>query len=535
MDVIPDPDAKSADPQHWSDVVVTRFLTADEIEGLYGESAREIAEVDGDGSGEAPWGDDADTEKRSTFGVDDYFEGAVSDGRIKRYRVIDRQHWIRERMDVAISPDGDVRQIGGDETPEAMADMQAHGYSFTKRNMRRVRWTVTTMTDVLHDDWSPYDRFTVVPFFPYFRRGKTRGMVDNAVGPQLSLNKGMSQATHIINTTANSGYWVEQNSLTNMSTEDLEHVGAQSGLVGEYAKGSRPPEKIQPNTMPHGVNELIQLSHKVLQDVTVPDAMRGITGAGESGLAIQSRQHASQQILSVPLDNLSRTRHMLGQWIDYAISKYYGTERVFRITRTNPKTGAEEDEAVELNKFHPETGAYLNDMTAGEYDVVIADQPIQTTFDNTNFMQAIEMREKGIAIPDSYVVKHSNLSDKPEIIAAMGQQSQPPADPTIEAKVALIQAQTRKTEAEAINKNVEGTFSSIQTAQQVVINPAIAPVADQILKSAGFQDADAAPIIDSSGIQAQPVVDTNPENTNPLTPVNPGVGITDGIEGGEIE
>jgi hypothetical protein len=226
---------------------------------------------------------------------------------------------------------------------------------------------------------------------------------------------------------------------------------------------------------------------------------------------------------------------MLGQWIDYAISKYYGTERVFRITRTNPKTGAEEDEAIELNKFQPETGAYLNDMTAGEYDVVIADQPIQTTFDNTNFTQAIEMREKGIAIPDIYVVKHSNLSDKPEIIAAMGQQSQPPADPTIEAKVALIQAQTRKTEAEAINKNVEGTFSSIQTAQQVVINPAIAPVADQILKSAGFQDADAPPIVDGSGIQAQPVVDTIPENTNPLTPVNPGVGITDGIESGEVE
>lgn len=38
-DVIPDPDAKSYDPDKWGDVIVSRWLTADEIEQLYGRAA----------------------------------------------------------------------------------------------------------------------------------------------------------------------------------------------------------------------------------------------------------------------------------------------------------------------------------------------------------------------------------------------------------------------------------------------------------------------------------------------------------------
>ncbi len=45
MDVIPDPDAKSYDPDEWSDVTVTRWLTYDEVEGLYGKEARNKLEM----------------------------------------------------------------------------------------------------------------------------------------------------------------------------------------------------------------------------------------------------------------------------------------------------------------------------------------------------------------------------------------------------------------------------------------------------------------------------------------------------------
>ena len=182
-----------------------------------------------------------------------------------------------------------------------------------------------------------------------------------------------------------------------------------------------------------------------------------------------------------------------------------------------------------INQFDPESGLYLNDMTSGEYGTVVTEQPMQVTFENSQFTQAIEMREKGIAIPDSAIVRKSNLSDKAEIIEQM-QGAPAPVDPMAEAKAALLKAQTRKAEADAVNKSVEGMFSATSAANQIALQPTIAPMADQMLVSAGFQDANAAPAIPNAPVGAQGV--QMPENTNPLTPTNPAVGMDAGIETG---
>ena len=115
----------------------------------------------------------------------------------------------------------------------------------------------------------------------------------------------------------------------------------------------------------------------------------------------------------------------------------------------------------------------------------------------------------------------------------LAQLTQPQSSPVDEAKVSLIQAQTRKTDAEATNKAVESQFSATQAAQNIAIQPAVAPLADALLKSAGYQDQDLPPIVPEvpQGLDVMP-----PErNTNPLTPANPAVGMEAGIEGGDDE
>lgn len=535
LDVIPDPDAKSYDPAGWSDVIVTRWLTLDEIEGLYGITARQIAAQEGSTTrDQQDFGEgDVDTAERSKFGTAyGRYDSRSSDSGEPRYRIIDRQKWVREKANVAIHPSGDIRPLGGDETPEAMAEMQSHGIRIVKRTVKRVRWVVSTIDTLLHESWSPYDRFTIIPFFPYFRRGKTRGMVDNAIGPAKALDKGVSQAIHIINTTANSGWQMEEGQLTNMTADELEAKGASTGLVLERKPSSPPLQKITANAMPDGIEKIIDLATFTLKDVTVPDAMRGTQGAETSGIAIQSKQHAAQQGLAVPLDSLARTRNMLAKWFDYGITKYYDSERVFRITKTDPNTGKDVDETLTINKFDPETGAYFNDMTAGEYDVAITEQPMQVTFENSQFTQVMEMRTANVSIPDNVVVKHSNLSDKHEIIQQMQSASQPSADPQAEAKARLLDAQTRKTLAEAVSKTVETMFSATETAKNIAMTPAIAPAADMMYKSAGGVDHDAAPAIPeiAPGTESSPPA----QNTNPLTPANPSVGMNEGIEGGGV-
>lgn len=112
-----------------------------------------------------------------------------------------------------------------------------------------------------------------------------------------------------------------------------------------------------------------------------------------------------------------------------------------------------------------------------------------------------------------------------EVIEQMRSKS----NPVEEAKAGLLTAQTEKTKAEAATKNVEGMFSATQAAQNIAMQPAIALPADQMWRSAGGEDKDAAPAIPAVAGPALP-----PEtNTNPLTPTNPATGMNAGIEGGD--
>lgn len=529
MDVIPDPDSKSYDPDKWGDVVITRWLTLDEIEQIYGKKARKRAEESNDAGHD--FGDLEDGVDRSKFATRKDWAYAdactIKEDGLQRYRIIDRQRFVYELTSCLVWPGtGDV-QPEDTMAADSVADALANGAVRAKRMRRRVKWVVTTFSATLHDEYSPYEHFTVVPYFAYFRRGKTSGMVDDAIGPQEVLNKAVSQELHIVNTSANSGWIVEQGSLTNMTVAELQKVGAKTGLVLEYVKGAQPPRKIEPNTVPTGIDRLIDRADKALKDVTVPEAMRGQQGPETSGIAIQAKQFASQQQLSVPLDNLAYTRQLLAKRLLSLVQRYYDTHRIFRITETDPMTGKPKEELLEINKFDPATGGYINDVTIGTYDVVITEQPMQVTFQNSQFQQALELRKAGVRIKDATMVRYSNLSDKQDILESLP-GDQPPADPTVEAKVRLLDAQTRKTNAQATDVKVKTQYSGVQTAQVVAQIPATAALADGLLRSAGYVDQDAAPIVPQapSGLPTVAL----PHNTDPMNPASPAVGASAGIE-----
>lgn len=541
LDVIPDPDAKSYDPDSWSDVIVTRWLTLDEIEVLYGTAKRN--EVDQAKPDESDFGEDMGDEARNKFGDnnsgynDRMGVASQADGE-RRVRVIDRQFWRMEKAEVLITPTGDIRVVDS-LSPARVAAMEAAGAIRQKRRVRRVRWVVSTQCVVLHDDWSPFQHFTVVPYFPFFRRGVTRGLVDNAIGPQQMLNKSLSQMLHIINTTANSGWITWANTLANMTEDELEDRGAETGLHISLKKDTpteKMPRKIQPNQVPTGLDRIIERSAVLLEQATgINDAMVGNAGREVSGIAIQSRQHAAQQQLAVPLDNLARTRNLLARRILDLIQGFYDQPRIVRIVETDAR-GREMAEELPLN-YPAANGQILNDLTIGEYDVVIAEVPLQVTFENSQFLQAIELVDKGAPIPWPFVLRYSNLAHKQEIIDALEQQAQQQADPLVEAKVALTQAQTQKTLAESVNKAVESQYSAMQAAGVIAAMPATSPLADALLKSAGYIDRDAAPIVPEydAGLPGVPVAPDAPTNTSPLTPANPAVGMNSGIETPAIE
>lgn len=102
-----------------------------------------------------------------------------------------------------------------------------------------------------------------------------------------------------------------------------------------------------------------------------------------------------------------------------------------------------------------------------------------------------------------------------------------------------VQAEIEKLTSETANKNIESQYSSLQAAQGIVTMPTITPIADELLASAGYTDANGAPVAGSQVLQEPMMQDPmaqeipgNP-NTNPLTPPNPmspNQGVAEGIE-----
>lgn len=536
LDVMPDPDSKDYDPDQWKDVTITRWWTLDDIEQRFGKPARTRVE-NSLSSSDGDYGDMLSDEERNRFGKNGlnslYYDSVWESIDTRRVRIIDRQYWCYELTDVLVFPQTmDVRVIAGmDEA--VVQQCIADGAVKTKRMMRRVHWLVTTSKVVLHDDKSPYPWLTVVPFFPIFRRGITRGLVDNGISPQETLNKAISQFITIVNTTANSGYDIEENQLVNMDVEGLKKNGGKPGLVLVRKQGTPPINKIPPNPVPSGIVELADRSRIALQNaVGVNEAMMADEKSTDlSGVAIQARQYAAQQKLAKPLDQLARTRNMVGSRILDLIQRFMDGPRIMRIVTTDDTTGEETTEELPVNMPQPD-GTKLNDLSLGEYDIVISEQPMQVTFENTQFEQAIRLvKEAQVPIPPERMVRYSSLADRGEVAKLISEQAGK-ADPLTDAEIALKNAQTEKTRAEAVNKSVEGMFSATRAATEIATVPQVAGLADELLQSAGFEDKNAPPIvpqIDASMIPAAPLPG---ENTNPLTPPNPDVGMNAGIETG---
>lgn len=540
VDVIPDPDAKDYDPDKWADVTITRWLTYDELEGLYGTKARrKVEDARGQRLSDPDYGiADADDVPRSKFGSDEYgdyynYDTMVDGGGIPRVRVIDRQHWKLVSTRVVVFPTGDVRIAEG-MSQQKMAELRRRGCIFIQRPTRRVRWTVSTCDILLHDDWSPYNHFTIVPFFPYFLRGETRGLVDWAISPQELLNKMVTKEAQIVSNIANSGLMAEEDSITNITEDQLETEAGKNGVVFIISKNAKKwPERLKSAEVPQGVDRLVQLASQKIQRTTGnTDALRGEGGKNQSGVGTQSQQFAAQMPMAVPLDNLSRTRNLVaGRWLEL-IQAFYDTPRILSITKKDPMTGKPIAESLYLN-WPDDNGNVLNNLTVGEYDVVITEQPAQITWENSQWNQAIELRKLGINIPDEVLIQLSNFSNKAEVIEQMKQARQ--TNPIDEAKAVLLQAQALVAQAKAAETNVQALFGAIRTAQVISAVPQTAGMADSIARSAGVKDADGGAYYPSEAeaLSAGPPAPPPPPNTNPVTSGNATRGVGAGSESGE--
>jgi len=441
--VLIDADAEEYDPDTWKDVIVTRWMSLNDIELNYGKAKAERIRK---GGNSLPFDYDSVDREHQTFGgfvVPPDYSAYGDEATSRKYRIIERQHKKLKHAWHFVDPvSGEVRPIPENWTTARIKKVaKAAQVEIVQKKVEMIRWTVTCYNTVLHDEWSPYKHFTIVPYFPFFRHGATIGIVENLLSAQDLLNKSTSQELHIVNTTANSGWKVKSGSLHNMTIEELEERGAETGLVVELDDPSN-LEKITPNQVPTGLDRVGFKADEFIKQISgVSDSARGFDRADVAAKAIQAKQAAGSINLAKPMDNLARTRHLVAKRVLDLVQTFYHEERLLLITGNRLDAQTQE---IKVNQATPE-GTFANDLTIGDYSITVTTAPAKTNFQESQFMEALELRKIGVQIPDSVLIQNSSLSNKDEIVQ---QQQKTPEQQQLEQQQMQLDMQMQQIEME---------------------------------------------------------------------------------------
>ena len=138
-------------------------------------------------------------------------------------------------------------------------------------------------------------------------------------------------------------------------------------------------------------------------------------------------------------------------------------------------------EPMVINEMTPE-GTVINDLTVGEYDVIVGTAPARDNFDDIQFAQALELKQMGVPIPDDVIIEYSNLQRKNELARRIrvltGQEPPTEEEAQImqfqaEAQLKQVELQLAQLEAEVANTQSEAQLNMAKAQDLMQIDPQI--------------------------------------------------------------
>lgn len=271
---------------------------------------------------------------------------------------------------------------------------------------------------VLQDIEDPFDGVFMFPMIRfvddwiYSDRQYARGEVEDLIDPQQELNKRRSQALHHLNSSANSGWIVDDNSFSPEMLERVETMGSKPGVVIIKKPGSA-VQRIEPSRLSD--------AHLTLGDLSWAD-MKEISGANpdllgfrpnntnESGIAIARRQSQGAMVLEPVFDNFEFTLKILGTTILEHIRKTDVIDEGEILSMADPKKYG--DKMAEL--------AYeIKQRNRGKYDFLVSSSNSSPTVRMANFETMIEALKLGFPIPPDMVVQASDWPFKDALLARL--------------------------------------------------------------------------------------------------------------------
>ena len=275
----------------------------------------------------------------------------------------------------------------------------------------------TTMGDLeLEHVVRPYGEMSLFPlmrFTPYWINGDMFSVEDNLFSPQQEKNKRRSQALHLVNTSANSGFFNPEDG--GADKDELEMFGSKPGVVITY--GTKKPEKIEPTPLSDAHIKLEMLASNDIKEISsIGDNLRGLANKQESGVLDRQRQTQGLVGTEVIFDNYKLTHQIYAETMSELIrtGRTFSTQEVLAIAG-DEKIDANIDQIMEA----------LESIKVGKYGCKVSKSPNNPTTRQANADLLVSLAQIfPEVIPPHIIVEQSDVPKKEEILEYLKQRQQ---------------------------------------------------------------------------------------------------------------
>lgn len=406
------------------------------------------------------------------------------------------------------------------------------GASSVDRLRMKMRCTIMTEKSILLDVESPYkhNKFPFVPCWAYRRKKDNApyGPIRPVRGPQDAFNKRMSKALHVLSTNqviAEVGAF-DAESMT--AQEVRNELRAPDGFA-VLAKGGLDKIKThRENDVAQGHLQLAQADQAIIRNASgISSENMGRDTNITAGIALKQKAEQGGQLTAELFDNLLFARQLEGELTLSLIEQYYTEPKIFSVTGERNKR-----DYARINQPDPANpGERLNDVTARKAQFIIGEQAWKQSLQQAAFESLMQLMTQlapaapqivmGLLdtvfeladIPNKRVILQrirqitgQNDPDEPQSPEQQQAQAQQKAIEQkqmdaqmaqLDAEIATAQATGKNLDAKSLETTVKALYVAMQAAQVVASVPQVMPVADELLKSAGFKDQ-------NGGVVAEP-------------------------------
>lgn len=430
--------------------------------------------------------------------------------------------WYRRWKNTIVLKFKDGRVVEYDEDNMAHNVALVNGLAQASRaNVSKVRRSYWLGPHCLHDGETPYSHhyFPYVPFFG-FREDNTGipyGFVRDMKYSQDSLNSALSKLRWGMSVTR-----VERTKgAVNMTDDQLRRQVARpdADILLNRQHMAQPGAKFEVKRDYNLTDQHFQMMGENRASIervsNITSGFQGKKGNATSGRQEQIQVEQSNQTLAKMMDNFREGRTMMGEMLLSMIVEDLGNEEEVVIIEGDAVTA---DRTVVINKpeVSEEGYPYLsNDVQRTRLKVILSDVPSSKSYQEQQLNALSEVTKslpptvQAAVLP--YVIALTDTPFKKDIVEAIKQASQAPTPEQIEEQIkeavkqALAQAgndiklrelelkereslsKVSEIDARSVQIGVQAAYSAMQAGVQIAQMPQIAPIADEIMKGAGYQ------------------------------------------------